>query len=91
MRILFVLSFLFTFGLAAGQSRQSLRDMQYAREAMAQGDIDRAQELLKKAVDRDPDYRDAHVMLGELFLRQKNYESAISSFDEALTIQPGYF
>lgn len=91
MRILFVLSFLFTFGLAAGQSRQSLRDMQYAREAMAQGDIDWAQELLKKAVDRDPDYRDAHVMLGELFLRQKNYESAISSFDEALTIQPGYF
>ncbi len=73
------------------QSRQSIRDVEYARQAMSQNRPYEAEEYLLKAIKRDPDYRDAHLMLGELCLRKDDFECALREFDEVLIIEPGYF
>lgn len=91
MRNLLVALFLLLAPSLVGQSRQSIRDVEYARQAMGQNKVGEAVNYLNKAIERDPDYRDAHLMLGELQLRQEQFDKALASFDHVLDLSPGYF
>ena len=91
MRNLLVVLFLLLAPSLVAQSRQSIRDVEYARQAMGQNKVREAVNYLNKAIERDPDYRDAHLMLGELQLRQEQFDKALASFGRVLDLSPGYF
>lgn len=48
----------------------------------------KAEILLKRALELDPTLADAHVQLGIIYTSQKNFESAIAAFQEAIAINP---
>src|SRR4029078_12368387 len=53
--------------------------------------LNRAEEataLFQHALDLDPDYAPAHVLLAASWLKRRNYEMAIMSCHEALRIRP---
>ena len=46
------------------------------------------QSLLKRAIELDPDYADAHVQLGTLYFREQKYPEAIGEYEKALKANP---
>lgn len=44
--------------------------------------------LLKRTLELDPDYAEAHVQLGTLYFRQQRYPEAIGEYERALKINP---
>jgi len=46
--------------------------------------------LLKKAIEIEPNYSEAHNNLGTLFSDQKNYDQAIKYYNNSLRINPEY-
>ena len=52
-------------------------------------DTDKAEALLKKAVELDPQLVQAHFDLGDLYFAKKNYDLAAAEFNEVLKISPG--
>lgn len=61
------------------------------RESIAtleNGDIDRAIDLLKKAITADTAYPEAYDQLGYLFLKKGHIDEAIAAFNSAIKINP---
>ena len=61
-----------------------------AQEKSMTGDHSSALHYLKKAIDRNPKYVDAYVLLGNCQDCLDKYEDAIASYDKALQIDPGH-
>lgn len=53
--------------------------------------FDAAEENFKEAVRLDPEFLEAHMMLGELYLKQKKYAEASSSYNEAIKIDSLFY
>lgn len=51
---------------------------------MGQGDYERAEEVLLRALDHDPDHVDAHHYLGELYRRQGEFTRGQGHYQQAL-------
>ncbi|MBU1882091.1 tetratricopeptide repeat protein, partial [bacterium] len=51
-----------------------------------QGDVDKAQEHLEKALQTNPDDAEAHYMMGQVHVRKKNYPEMVKEFDAAVTL-----
>jgi tetratricopeptide (TPR) repeat protein len=50
--------------------------------------IDRAIEIYTNITNIEPNYIKAHLALGDLFLKKRNFKEAIDSFKEALKLKP---
>ncbi len=61
-----------------------------AREFEARGDLERAAEQYRAALEVIPTYADVHARLGTLLVRLGREEEAIASFEKALRINPEY-
>jgi tetratricopeptide (TPR) repeat protein len=44
--------------------------------------------LLKRSLEIDPDYADAHTLLGTLYFREQRYPEAIAEYEQALKTNP---
>lgn len=49
-----------------------------------------AKVCLKKAIELDPNYTEAHFRLGRVYLREKNYTSAKQEFEATLKLDPSH-
>lgn len=61
---------------------------QLARALMRLGRFDEAQTHLETAVDLDPRYADAHVLLGDVYRQQGELEQARDMYKKALELKP---
>lgn len=59
-----------------------------AQDYSAMGRIDDAEKLLKEVVAADPHRHDDAVLLGELYMRQKNYDTALEWLNRAERMKP---
>lgn len=58
-------------------------DMMLGLTYRARGDFGKAEEYLRKAIDRKPDYADAHNNLGIVLANQKRWDEAVREFETA--------
>ncbi len=59
-----------------------------AKCRLAMGDLDRAREVLEDAVSRDPELRDAHLLLARIAFEQARFGAAVSHYSEAAKYYP---
>ncbi len=60
----------------------------HAMKAKEEGDNLTAESFLRKAIEIEPDNPDFHFELGNLYIEQKNLESARMEFEQAVMILP---
>jgi serine/threonine protein phosphatase PrpC len=65
--------------------------LQTGREAFERGDYKTASAEFDSVLKRDPSNGKAHYWMGRAQLEQKEYESAVKSFEEAIVRQPALF
>jgi tetratricopeptide (TPR) repeat protein len=53
-----------------------------------QGRYSQAEEFYRKAIDRNPDFSEAHSNLGNVYLAQKQVQLAIASYQRAIELNP---
>lgn len=58
-------------------------DMMLGMTYKARGDLGKAEEYLRRAVDRKPDYADARNNLGIVLANQKRWDEAVREFEKA--------
>lgn len=56
----------------------------------AEGKNTQALESIRKVIDLDPNILEAHLVLGNLYMKDKNYTEARASFQKALELNPEY-
>lgn len=61
---------------------------QLSRALMRLGRFDEAQKHLETAVDLDPNYADAHVLLGDVYRQQGELDKALAVYKRALELKP---
>ena len=54
-------------------------------------DYTKAENSFKEALKADPEFYEAYMMLGELFLKQKKYQESAANFREAVSIDSLFF
>jgi cytochrome c-type biogenesis protein CcmH/NrfG len=59
---------------------------QMGRAYFDQGDLEKAQVTLERALKLDTLYPDAHLLLGQIYKEQKEYEKAIEAMDRYLEL-----
>ena len=67
-------------------SRAAAENARLGLGYMEQGDYDRAEETLHRALGHDPEYVDAHHYLGELYRRQGEFARSQEHYAEALRL-----
>lgn len=67
-------------------SRRPAALVALARTLMAEGKLDRADELLNAALEIDDRYGPTHEALGHLFMRWEEYSEAARAFEQALAL-----
>ena len=50
----------------------------------------RAKELLERAIDLNPNLSSAHYKLGILFQSENDFDSSLTYFEQAVTINPSF-
>ena len=73
---------------AANRAKLAEISTQLGVEYIQKGDLEAGLERLKRALDADPNYVDAHNTLGLLYGNLGQYEKAERSFKRALAIEP---
>jgi len=53
------------------------------------GDLDRAMEEYNKVLELDPNYGDAHNMLGDIYVKKGNFSKAIEHLKKYISLSPG--
>ncbi|SPD72477.1 putative Tetratricopeptide repeat protein [uncultured Desulfobacterium sp.] len=61
-----------------------------ARGLYKRGSINEAKQLYENVIKTNPNYPDALNNLGVIYMHEKNYEAAESSFNKVIAIRPGY-
>ena len=64
---------------------------EFAHICAKTGDMDKAEKILKKVIDLNPDYAPAHKDLGVLYLRKRLFDYAEDEFNMALKSAPEDF
>ncbi|MFT6500927.1 MAG: outer membrane protein OmpA-like peptidoglycan-associated protein [Crocinitomicaceae bacterium] len=104
MKYIFILFTLFSFTNCAtsqGYSTDNKKAIKYfelalkaPRESKIEGtntpNFPAGLEILKKALDKEPNFWEAHVLAGEFEENMNNYESAIDHYKKALAINPNH-
>lgn|GEM_PF-664125 len=65
------------------------KEFRKAADASEKGDMEKSIEHLKKAIEIDPDYMEAHNNLGVRYLQKNDYEKALVEFETALRLDSG--
>jgi len=72
-------------------SNRARRAFQDALQKFNYRDVDGAEESFREAIDHDPDFIEAHIVLGEMMQSIRRYEEAIEAFQNAVQINPDFF
>lgn len=63
-------------------------DLNTGRRHLVKGDMEKALEMLEKAVDKGVDEKEAHLFLGDVFLRQGDFQKALQEYDAGRNLDP---
>lgn len=72
----------------AQEARSGESLMEQATSLEQQNRLDEAVELLKKGIEADPEFAQAHIRLGYLQLKRDDNSAALRSFEAALLLKP---
>lgn len=72
-------------------SRRARRAYERAEEAYLRYNRGQALNELHDAVDRDPDFIEAHLLMAEIYFAAENYAKSIAPYRKAVEIDPGFF
>ncbi len=61
-----------------------------SKDYVATRDIDRAIETLKLALEKDPEFVDAYLLLGDLYYLKKDFKNASEQMDHSIHLLPDY-
>ncbi len=89
--ILLLSVLLFTTSHVSGQSRKARKLFRDAQELVRQGNYPEVKRKLNKALQESPEYIDAYVFLGDLFLLEEDFENSGAQYREALKHGGGEF
>ena len=95
--LIFLFSFLFIFQLSYSQgqySTDSKRALKYFEEGLNQyrlKEYDDALENINKAIDKDEEFVEAFIIKGQIFEGMDEYQKAVSSYKQAIKIDPEYY
>lgn len=70
---------LFDYAMSLWKGRRSDTDAAY---------LDRVESLLRKSIELDPSFSDAHLQLGNLHSQRRKYSEAVPEYREALKFSP---
>ena len=97
MRTLFVL-FLFTVtvnswsqGTYTSESKKAIRYYEEALQVYRMKDYQLAEELFKQAIDADPEFQEAYIVLAELYWEWSKYPLASKMYFTGLEIKPDFY
>ncbi|MCR5589218.1 MAG: tetratricopeptide repeat protein, partial [Bacteroidales bacterium] len=71
---------------AAGQTKKSMPLFEQAVEKGVAGKNEEAVKLLLKALDSDPGYAEAWLVLGNQYMVQEKYAEAVDSYERCLDL-----
>ncbi len=102
LTFLFLFGFIFLFtgipelpGQPAGEltsvSRRARRAYERAEDALRTYDHRAAIEELERAIARDADFIEAHLLLGEVYFSREDYKKSISPYQRAIGLDPEFF
>jgi protein O-GlcNAc transferase len=76
--------------VAGGAAQDSLAQTLFRDGVAAQqrGELERAAEAYRQAIDAEPGYAEAHANLGVVLARLGHYDEAVASYERALRIKP---
>ena len=80
------------FAMACGEDSgraEAEREYDRAEELLAQGSVRKAGEAYNVALGLYPDYAEAYVGRGRVFLAFDNTASAVADLDRAISLDPG--
>src|SRR5215469_12073486 len=78
----------FSLALWSGALAADNAALDPARQAFAQGDYNKAIEVLKAAVASDPNNGDLYVLLSRCYLQLDQYDAAVSAGEKAVALSP---
>lgn len=73
---------------APAQDPSALASFRAGVAAQQRGDLERAAEAYRRAIDAEPRYAEAHANLGAVLARLGQYDQAVVSYERALLINP---
>jgi tetratricopeptide (TPR) repeat protein len=77
-----------TLTLTPSPNPEATSLVQKAYEAYTQRDVDRASDMLERALKLDPHYKDAWLQLGNVRLDQGRFDEGLSAFRKAIDLDP---
>jgi tetratricopeptide (TPR) repeat protein len=83
-----ILSVAIAFMVCSGPEDKKVDYVKAGEVLMVQGDVQGALELIQNAVLVDPNYAEAHRLLGELSLAKGDESFALQCFSRALSLDP---
>ncbi|OIP00646.1 MAG: hypothetical protein AUJ98_07355 [Bacteroidetes bacterium CG2_30_33_31] len=72
-------------------SKKAIKLYENAIDLMKIGKPERAEETLKLAIAKDPNFIDAFMVLGDIYSSKKNDEAALGYYKKALSINESYY
>ena len=72
----------------AAPPQQATGIIEKGMDAFGQGDLDRAAEEFKRAIELEPENAEAHTNLGKVLVRQEQYDAGIAELQTALQYDP---
>jgi tetratricopeptide (TPR) repeat protein len=73
---------------ASAQGSSAVAALREGAAAQQRGDLNRAAEAYRQAIEIDPQFAEAYANLGAVLARQGKYKEAVASYERALTINP---
>jgi len=74
--------------LEKGNRAQAIQHVQQAREFHGSGETDKAFASIENALDTDPGFAAAHVLLGKMYMQEERYQKALGAFEDAVALSP---
>jgi len=81
---------IFGFLTCSSKEKQAEKHFKDGFEYQNQGDLDKAIEEYKKAIELNPNYLQAHMNLGAAYIGQKKYDQAIEEFNAVVKLNYYY-
>ena len=63
-------------------------DLKMGRRHLVKGEMEKALEMLEKAVEKGVDEKEAHLFLGDIFLRQEEHQKALQEYETGSRLDP---
>jgi flagellar motor protein MotB len=76
--------------ISGGIPAKALREFEKAKTAFNAGNYQEGEKILDDIIAKWPDYPDAYILQGDMFLEDKKADMAVDAYKKALSLKPEY-